>query len=78
MYADGPAALRDKRLRKLEEMGLVEKGVAAHPLVNPMRQPEWEKMPQIEKDMSARAMETVSSTMTESVTDEGSTQRWSS
>lgn len=57
-YDAGPAALRIERLAKLEELGLVEKGVTPHPLVGVLAdEGGWEKMSEEERKVSSRGME---------------------
>ena len=57
MYDDGPAGLRSRRLKRMEEMGLIEKGTRPHEFVNPTGRTEWDEMTAEEKQKSARAME---------------------
>lgn len=59
MYDDGPRALRDKRLKRLREMGLVGEH-EDHPMENYLSLKEWDDMSPDERQKSARAMETVS------------------
>lgn len=56
-YDAGPAVLRKQRLAKLAELGLVEQNVEPHPVVAPEEVPEWDEMPDMQRKMSARAME---------------------
>jgi arylsulfatase len=56
-YDDGPEALRQKRLARLKELGLIAQDVVAHDVVAPA-ETEWSKMTEQEKKLSARAMET--------------------
>ncbi|KAJ7079730.1 arylsulfatase A [Mycena belliarum] len=56
VYADGPDALRLKRLAKLQELGLVSKDITPHPVVAEEVK-AWEEMSDDEKAKSARAME---------------------
>lgn len=58
VYDDGPAALRLKRLARLEEMGLIPKEVTPHPVLNPLAIPEWDEMDGDQRKKSVRAMET--------------------
>jgi arylsulfatase len=58
MYDDGPLALRDRRLKQLAKLGLIDPSASAHPLINPQRLPEWDAMTEQEKALSSRAMET--------------------
>ncbi|KAI1334552.1 alkaline phosphatase-like protein [Xylariaceae sp. FL0016] len=58
-YADGPEVLREKRLEKLKELGLVDRDAKPHPVVATDREQEiWEKLPDDVRAKSARAMET--------------------
>ena len=59
MYDDGPAALREKRLQRLKELGLVSAEVVPHPVENPMAVDQWDAMSPEHKQKSARAMEAV-------------------
>lgn len=57
-YKDGSAALRQARLRRLQEMGLIEKEITAHPTVRCQGEPEvWENMSSDVRQKSAKAME---------------------
>ncbi len=56
MYDDGPEALREKRLERLIELGLVDKSVRAHPMVK-MGNKDWNKMTDEERKRSAKTME---------------------
>lgn len=58
MYDDGPAALRLRRLARLEELGLIPKDVTPHPVLNPLQICEWEQMDDMQRKKSIRAMET--------------------
>lgn len=58
MYDEGPAALRLKRLARLEEMGIIPKETTPHPVVNAFEIREWDDMDKHQKSVSARAMET--------------------
>lgn len=56
VYDDGPEALRQKRLQRLKEMGMVDKDVEPHPVVaNEVK--SWEDLTQAEKAKSCKAME---------------------
>lgn len=58
LYHDGPAALRLRRLQRLQDLGLVDAGVKPHPVVTvPGEQEEWEKLDDETRQKSARAME---------------------
>ncbi|KAJ9498021.1 hypothetical protein H2202_006624 [Exophiala xenobiotica] len=58
LYADGPEALRQRRIAKLKELGLVDKNVVPHPVVAaPGEQAEWESLDDTSRAASARAME---------------------
>ncbi|RTX39210.1 arylsulfatase, partial [Pseudomonas aeruginosa] len=54
-YDAGPEALRQERLARLKELGLVEADVEAHPVLALSR--EWEALNDEERAKSARAME---------------------
>jgi arylsulfatase len=54
-YDDGPAALRQKRLRGMGELGLCAPDIKAHPVI--ADGPQWEDLPADERKLSARAME---------------------
>lgn len=56
MYDDGPHSLRQRRLAKLVEMGLVAPEVVPHEVVAPELS-EWEKFDDYERKCSVRAME---------------------
>ncbi|KAH8891233.1 alkaline phosphatase-like protein [Thozetella sp. PMI_491] len=55
MYDDGPDRLREKRLQRLVELGLVSKDVEAAPIIP--KGSEWNTMTEMEKKASARKME---------------------
>ncbi|KAF5373747.1 hypothetical protein D9758_000708 [Tetrapyrgos nigripes] len=57
MYDEGPEVLRQKRLVKLKELGLIPSDAVPHDVVAP-EVSEWEEMTDEERKMSARAMET--------------------
>ena len=58
MYADGPGALRLRRLERLKDLGLVDRDVVPHKVVTGPGEPlEWEDMTEGERAKSARAME---------------------
>ncbi|KAK0210960.1 alkaline-phosphatase-like protein [Desarmillaria ectypa] len=57
VYDEGPEVLRQKRLSKLKEKGLVPKDVMAHDVVAPEKS-EWSQLTDEERAFSARAMET--------------------
>jgi arylsulfatase len=57
MYDDGPDALRLRRLAKLQELGLVAKGINPHDVVVGPMNTEWDAMSDYERKCSARAME---------------------
>lgn len=57
-YDDGPEALRQKRLARLKDLGMVGKDVRAHPVVITDSQTEdWEELPPEIRQSSSRAME---------------------
>ncbi|KAJ7130844.1 alkaline-phosphatase-like protein [Mycena crocata] len=57
MYDDGPEALRQRRLAKLRELGLISANVIPHDVVAPGIS-EWDEMTDEERSLSARAMKT--------------------
>ena len=57
VYDDGPEALRQKRLARLRELGLIAADTVAHEVVAPAES-EWARLSTEEKALSARAMET--------------------
>ncbi|KAJ6625837.1 aryl-sulfate sulfohydrolase [Mycena sp. CBHHK59/15] len=57
VYDAGPEALRQRRLAKLKEMGLISADTVAHDVVAPASS-EWSAMTDEEQALSARAMET--------------------
>ncbi|KAK4234451.1 arylsulfatase [Achaetomium macrosporum] len=57
-YDDGPEALRQRRLARLKELGMVDPGVQPHPVVITDGKPEnWDDLPQHIRKASSRAME---------------------
>ncbi|KAF2480539.1 arylsulfatase [Neohortaea acidophila] len=57
-YADGPEALRLRRLESLKALGMVEPHVVPHPIVTGPNEPaEWSEMTELERAKSARSME---------------------
>ena len=61
MYSEGPNALRERRLKRLRELGIVGPQVIAHEMINhlPDGGPyiQWEQMDDAQRAKSARAME---------------------
>ena len=57
VYDDGPDALRQRRLARMQELGLTPKGVKAHDMVVGPMNTEWADMTDYERKCSARAME---------------------
>ncbi|KAL3442717.1 alkaline-phosphatase-like protein [Aspergillus insuetus] len=58
VYDEGPEALRQKRLARLKELGMVNPEVEAHPVVfSDGRLEEWEELPEDVRQASSRAME---------------------
>ena len=58
MYDDGPYALRERRLRKLAELGIVDESVIPHEVeTTTMGVGEWDSLTQDEKKLSSGAME---------------------
>lgn len=55
-YDEGPAVLREKRLKRLIELGLVEKDVKPHDINEP-EESAWENLTDEQRAKSARAME---------------------
>lgn len=57
VYDEGPEALRQRRLARQVELGIIPEGVAPHPVV---AQPDsvWEKLDDSQRAKSARVMET--------------------
>lgn len=55
VYDDGPDALRDQRLRRLRELGLISPDTVAHPVVT--KEPGWDELTDEQKAYSARTME---------------------
>jgi arylsulfatase len=57
-YDDGPEALRQQRLARLKELGMVEPDVKPHPVVFTDGKTEaWEELPEELRQSSSRAME---------------------
>ncbi|KAI1338438.1 alkaline-phosphatase-like protein [Xylariaceae sp. FL0016] len=56
VYDEGPEALRQKRLQKLKDLGMVSQEVEPHPVVADEVK-EWNEMSDVEKANSCRAME---------------------
>lgn len=57
-YANGPDALRLRRLENLKKLGLVSSGTIPHPVVTSEREPEeWSRMSDDARAKSARSME---------------------
>ncbi|KAJ4863384.1 sulfatase domain-containing protein [Trichoderma breve] len=57
-YADGPEALRQKRLERLKSLGLVSQDAVAHPVVTTGAEVKnWESLNEETRAASARAME---------------------
>ncbi|KAI0152687.1 alkaline-phosphatase-like protein [Xylariaceae sp. FL1272] len=57
-YDDGPEALRQKRLARLKELGMVDANVQAHPVVIVDDKPEnWSDLDEQTRQSSSRAME---------------------
>lgn len=58
MYDDGPYALRQRRLNRLIEMGIINESVIPHKVETAtMRVGEWDELTLDEKKLSSRAME---------------------
>ncbi|OQE20325.1 hypothetical protein PENSTE_c013G07107 [Penicillium steckii] len=59
VYDDGPYALRERRLRKLVEMNIIDDSVVPHQVeTKSVNAGEWEDFTPEEKKLSSRAMET--------------------
>ncbi|KAF5101969.1 hypothetical protein D0Z00_000624 [Geotrichum galactomycetum] len=56
VYDEGPEVLREKRLQRQKELGLIPQEVEAHPVVAP-EVSEWGKLSDEQRKKSARAME---------------------
>lgn len=58
MYDDGPLALRERRLKKLVELGIIDESVVPHDVeTNTMGVGEWDELTLEQKKLSSRAME---------------------
>lgn len=61
VYNDGPEALRQKRLRRLKELGIISPDAKAHDVVVPpvdrVLTREWEQLTDTERNFSSRTME---------------------
>ncbi|KAL7267602.1 hypothetical protein RUND412_009806 [Rhizina undulata] len=55
-YDAGPGVLREQRLRRLKDIGLIKSDVTPHPVIAPLTK-EWEDSTTSEKEISARNME---------------------
>lgn len=55
VYDEGPDVLREKRLARLRELGLVGADVVAHPVVT--KEPGWDELSPEDRAASARTME---------------------
>ncbi|KAJ5712734.1 hypothetical protein N7493_009202 [Penicillium malachiteum] len=59
VYDDGPYALRERRLKKLVEMGIIDESVVPHKMETTTQSVgEWDEFTPEEKKCSSRAMET--------------------
>ncbi|GAP88235.2 putative arylsulfatase [Rosellinia necatrix] len=56
VYDDGPEALRQKRLQRLKDLGMIAKDVEPHPVVAEEVK-EWSELSDVERANSCRAME---------------------
>lgn len=56
VYDDGPEALRQRRLHRLKELGMISDDVEPHPVVADEVRP-WEELTDEERQKSCRAME---------------------
>jgi arylsulfatase len=59
VYKDGPEALRQSRLAKMIELGLMDPNTVPHPVIADENE-EWEEMSDESKAKSSRAMEAFS------------------
>lgn len=58
MYDDGPYALRERRLKKLVELGIIDESVVPHKVeTETMGVGEWDELTSEEKMLSSKAME---------------------
>ncbi|CAF3488191.1 unnamed protein product [Fusarium graminearum] len=58
IYDDGPYALRERRLKKLVDLGIIDKSVVPHQVeTDTMGVGEWDDLSPEEKKLSSRAME---------------------
>ncbi|KAF5026818.1 hypothetical protein F66182_1102 [Fusarium sp. NRRL 66182] len=58
MYDEGPYALRERRLKSLVELGIIDKSVVPHKVeTEAMSVGEWDDLTETEKKLSSRAME---------------------
>lgn len=58
MYDKGPYALRERRLHKLKELGIIDAGVVPHQVeTTTMGIGEWDELTADERKLSCRAME---------------------
>jgi arylsulfatase A-like enzyme len=55
VYDEGPDVLREKRLRRLAELGLISPDTAPHPVTT--KEPGWDEFTPEQKALSARTME---------------------
>lgn len=65
VYDDGPEALRQKRLQRLKDLGMIPQDVVPHPVVDDEIKP-WDDLTELERQKSCRAME-VFAAMVESI-----------
>jgi arylsulfatase A-like enzyme len=58
VYDEGPYALRERRLKKLVELGIIDKSVVPHQVeTSTQGVGEWDSLTAEEKKLSSRAME---------------------
>lgn len=57
VYDEGPAVLRKRRLERQVELGIIPEGTDPHPVIAP-EATEWDKLDELQKQKSARVMET--------------------
>ncbi|KAL4971694.1 alkaline-phosphatase-like protein [Aspergillus desertorum] len=59
VYDDGPYALRERRLKKLVELGIIDESVVPHRVeTSRLGAEEWDTLTEKERKLSVRAMET--------------------
>lgn len=56
-YDDGPEALRERRLKKMSELGLIDAAKTPAPLVTTFGTKRWHDLTDLERKESAKKME---------------------